>query len=132
MSDVVEPRAVSLRRSSPVRRVGCAFLLILWFALLLVPCGLFIMATQGQLTIAQGDLPGQEIRLWLIMEADQRGFGLSSTSATRSGNAACLQTDTRFLLWAGREDPLSYCECYEKADTESVWTPTSTESGVCD
>ena len=118
-------------RRSPLRRIGCTIALILWFALLLLPCFLIVLATQGEIAIAQGELPGQQLRVWLIMEADQRGLGMSSATAYREDDAACVQTDTRFWLWQGAAEPVSYCECYERAATDSVWSPTVTESGLC-
>lgn len=126
------PTPPEIKRRSPLRRIGCTIALVLWFTLLLVPCFLIVMAVQGEIVITQGDLPGQQLRVWLIMEADQRGFGVSSATVYRDGdNNACVQTDTRFWLWEGEADPVSYCECYARADTESVWSPTGTESGVC-
>jgi len=120
-------------RRSPLRRLGCIIALIFWFALLLVPCLLLVMATQGQIAVSQGSLPGQQIRVWLIMEADERGFGVSSTSAQQTDpNTACLQTNTRFLLWVGDADSLSYCDCYARDETASTWQTTSTELGVCE
>lgn len=119
-------------RGSPLRRLGCGIALVLWFALLLVPCLLIVMATQGEITISQGSLPGQQIRVWLIMEATERGFGISSTSTQQTDpNIACVQTNTRFVLWAGQADPLSYCDCYARADAESPWSSVSTTQGVC-
>lgn len=134
MTDVNEipmPPPVTPRRS-PLRRIGCTIALVLWFALLLLPCFLIVMATQGEITIAQGELPGQQLRVWLIMEAEQRGLGVSSATVYRDGdNGVCVQTDTRFWLWQGAAEPVSYCECYERATAESVWSPTVTESGLC-
>jgi hypothetical protein len=132
MTDSELTQVPAAPRRSPLRRIGCTVALIVWFALLLVPYLLIIMATQGEITIAQGSLPGQQIRVWLIMEANERGLGVSSTSARQTDpNAACVQTDTRFLLWSGSAEPLSYCECYARADADSLWTSVSTEAGVC-
>jgi hypothetical protein len=126
------PEAPARQRRSPLRRLGCGIALVLWFLLLLLPCALFTMATQGQVTISQGGLPGQEIRLWLIMEIEQRGFGVSSTSVHGDdANALCLQTNVSYLLWAGREDPNTYCDCYARADADSAWELVSTQPDAC-
>lgn len=125
--------AIPPRRRSPIRRVGCTILLILWFALLLLPCALIVIASQGEVSISQGGLPGQAIRLWLINEIDERGFGFASTSITQPAdpNTICLQTDTRFLLWAGRAEPVSYCECFARADSDAEWGFSTSHEGVC-
>ncbi|MBE2270327.1 MAG: hypothetical protein IAE80_18980 [Anaerolinea sp.] len=123
---------VTPARRSPIRRIGCTVLLIFWFTLLLLPCALFVLATQGEISISQGGLPGQHIRLWLINEMDERGLGVSSTSVTQTDpNAACIQTNASFLLWAGQAEPLSYCDCYVRADADSAWQSASTAAGEC-
>ena len=65
---------------SPLRRLGCGCALLFWFLLLLSPCVFIVLATQGQITFSQGDLPGQELRIWLIQEAKEQGLGISTTS----------------------------------------------------
>ena len=130
MTDSLNPPTV--RRRSPVRRLGCTIALIIWFTLLLAPCFLIVMATQGELTISQGNLPGQQIRLWLIMEADERGLGVSSTSTQQLDlNTIGLQTNINFLLWSGQADALIYCETFTRASASDPWTPTTTETAAC-
>ncbi len=124
--------APTARRRSPLRRVGCTIALIIWFTLLLAPCFLIVMATQGELTISQGSLPGQQIRVWLIMEADERGLGVSSTSTqSLDANTIGLQTNINFLLWSGQADPLVYCETFTRVSESDPWTPTTTETAAC-
>jgi hypothetical protein len=121
-------------RRSLIRRVGCGIALVLWFTLLLAPCGLIVMATQGEIAIPQGSLPGQTIRVWLINEADERGLGTASTSIYQPDNlnTICLQTDSRFLLWYGRPEPsVSYCECFTRATSSAEWGFLSVSEGVC-
>jgi hypothetical protein len=126
------PPAPVRRRRSPLRRLGCGIALVFWFLVLLLPCALFTMATQGQITISQGGLPGQEIRVWLIMEIEQRGLGVSSTSVHGSDpNALCLQTNVSYLLWAGRADPTTYCDCYARPDAQNAWELVSTQMDAC-
>ncbi len=119
-------------RRSPLRRVGCIIGLVIWFAILLLPCFLLILATQGEITISTGSARGQQTRLWLISEADERGLALSTTSTRQDGeNALCVQTDVRFLLWTGSSDPLSYCECYDRGNAEDSWSFIESINGVC-
>jgi hypothetical protein len=132
MTEPIETLPAPVRRRSPLRRLGCGIALVLWFLILLLPCALFTLATQGQITISQGGLPGQEIRVWLIMEVEQRGLGISSTSTHGSDpNALCLQTNVSYLLWSGRENPNTYCDCYTRADAESAWELSSTQMNTC-
>jgi hypothetical protein len=114
-----------------LRRFGCLILLVIWFAFVLSPCVLITLAQQGEITISQGELPNQYIRVWLIMEIDQRGVGISTTSQQEINGAQCLQTDVNFALWEGEEAPLSYCDCYARDDTASIWSLTSSQQGVC-
>lgn len=114
-----------------MRRVGCTILVVIWFAFVLSPCALLTLARDGQLSITTGELPGQEMRIWLVMEIDQRGVGISTTSQREVDGAQCLQTDVRFVFWQGEDEPLSYCECYTRTDTESMWTPVSNQQGMC-
>jgi hypothetical protein len=119
-------------RRRPIRRIGCTIALVIWFTILLLPCFLIVFAVQQQIVISQGGAPGQELRIWLISEAEQRGFGVSSTSVRQTNaNALCVQTDVRFLLWAGSADPVNYCDCYERTNAESEWSLTNTSTGVC-
>jgi hypothetical protein len=118
--------------TSPLRRLGCGLLLVLWFVLLLTPCGLFLIAMTGELTVPTGGLPEQELRIWLVMEADQRGLGISTGAPQDvTETAFCIQTDTRFALWAGRGQPASYCDCYTRADAASAWSLASVAQGAC-
>lgn len=120
------------RRRSPLRRLGCGLMLVIWFAILLLPCALVVIAVRQEIVISQGDAPGQQTRFWLISEADQRGFGLSTASVMQiSENALCVQTNVHFYLWTGSADPLTYCECYERVNADAPWSLTSTSDGVC-
>ncbi|NDJ60979.1 MAG: hypothetical protein GYB67_07630 [Chloroflexi bacterium] len=114
------------------RRFGCGLGLVLWIVLLFVPCALFTLAIQQEIVISQGSAPDQQIRIWLIMDADQRGLGVSSTSVQQSAeHALCVQTDTRFLLWQGQEDPLTYCQCYARETGEAAWAYQGTHADAC-
>jgi hypothetical protein len=108
------------------------FALVIWFMLLLLPCVLFTLAINQEIVIPTGDLPGQQFRVWLVMEPTQRGLGYSFASvAQRSENSACLTTNNGFLLWQGRGEPASYCECYERASAAEPWALASMEMAAC-
>jgi ABC-type Fe3+ transport system permease subunit len=116
------------RRSRPLRRVGCAMLLVIWLLALLLPCFLIVLATQQEIIIAQGELPGQEFRVRLIMDIDQRGIGLWTTR-TVDGAAGdiCLITTVGYILWEGEGEPAEYCVCYTRTVSESAWQPSGRE-----
>ena len=119
-------------RGSPIRRIGCGVLLVIWFLVLLLPCALIVLAVQQQIVISTGSAPGQETRIWLISEPTERGFGISTASAiSTDDHTLCVQTDVRFLLWAGQADPLSYCECYARDNAGDAWSLTGSSEGSC-
>lgn len=120
------------RRAHPLRRLGCGVLLVLWFIVLLAPCGLLMMAVNGEIALSQGELPGQQFRMWLIMEADERGVGISSTSTQVTDEThICVQTDGRFVLWQGSADPIHYCECFTRSTAQDEWSFSQMNEGAC-
>lgn len=116
---------------SPARRIGCACGLLLWAVIMITPCLLFLLATQGQLSITLGGAPNQQARIWLVNEARVRGLALSwpTVHNIEGDTALCVQTETRFILWAGSGDPATFCECYTRA-SES-WSAAESYSGSC-
>ncbi len=135
--DSVEPSPEALppepKKRSPIQRAGCIIALVIWFAILLIPCFLITLAVQGEIVITTGSAPGQQDRLWLISEATQRGLGLSSASVIpRSDpNQLCVETAVHFLLWVGKSDPILYCDCYQRSSANAEWSQASTISGAC-
>lgn len=122
---------------SLLRRIGCGVLVVLWFAVLLLPIVMFFLAVQGDITIPRfDDVPDPQehplLQVRLVMEADYRGFGVTSTSVTESDNELCVQTNVRFLLWQGEGDPASFCDCYVRESDENEWVFASTAQGACD
>lgn len=127
------PEPQPARRRSPLRRLGCGILLVLWFLVLLTPCALFMLASRGEMTLDLGSAPGQTARVWLVMEEDERGLGLSlpSVHTDDDPNALCVQTDVRYFLWQGEAEPVSYCDCYQRTSAESAWSYVETLQGAC-
>ncbi len=120
-------------RWSPFKRMGCVIGLVLWAIVIISPCFLLTLATQGQITIALGSAPDQQARIWLLNEARVRGIGISWPTARYSpdGKTVCVQTDTQFVLWAGSGQPATYCECYTRANTGTAWTATAPSNKSC-
>ncbi len=117
------------RRRSPLRRIGCAIGVVLWLLVLLTPCIFITLAVRYEITLDTGSAPEQRLRLWLIMEADQRGIGFSNASVRESEGQTCVQTDVQFYMWQGQAEPVSFCNCYERGAED--WVSTSTQPGTC-
>ncbi len=120
------------RRPGLIRRTGCFILLVFWFALVMLPCGLFTLATQGQIVVRTGELAEQEVRVWLIMEARTRGLGVSNGVVTsQTDTRLCIETTANYLLWAGREQANVYCNCYSRASADRPWSSESATMEAC-
>ena len=119
-------------RGSRLRRVGCIIAVIVWFAILLLPCLCLGLASQGEFSVRLGDIPEQSLRIWLLSESRQRGIGLSRPSVVASSVAGqvCLQTDVSYLLWQGTEDATTYCDCFAQS-ANTTWEPVSHNQGAC-
>ncbi len=123
---------------SRISRIGCWFLIAIWFLILLTPCALFALATQGEIRISHGDIPDRvahpRLLIDLISEPDFRGLRLvNSTISNASDRSICIQTNVRYLLWHGDatgQDAV-FCDCYAREQTESTWALTETSIGEC-
>ena len=119
-------------RRSRLGRWGCRLAVVVWFLILLTPCFCLAFASQGELSVRLGDIPGQSLRVWLLSESRQRGFGISRPSVVASSvvGQVCLQTDVSFILWTGSEDATTYCECFAQS-ANSTWDVVSNNQGSC-
>lgn len=129
--ELVTPIPTTAKPRSLLRRIGCSFGLIFWILLLLTPCFCLVLASQGEISIRLGDVPGQSFRIWLVNEARERGIAVAWPtlhSISQEGNL-CLQIDVKFVLWMGQGNETSYCDCYAQLDNQ--WSLTSTLSGIC-
>lgn len=120
-------------RRKPLRRVGCAIGLLLWAVIMISPCFLITLATQGQIIVTLGNAPDQQARIWLLSEARERGIGISWPSAryAQDQKTVCVQTNTQFILWAGSGQPATYCACYIRDNDREAWTPLATTNESC-
>ena len=119
-------------RQTRIGRWGCRFAVVLWFMILLTPCFCLALASQGEISVRLGDIPGQSFRIWLLNESRQRGIGSSRPSIVANSEAGqvCLQTDVSFVLWAGSEDATTYCECFAQS-SNAAWEMVNTAQGSC-
>ena len=127
----VEQTPVPIKPRSRLRRLGCWLGLAIWLVLLLLPCFMIALIAQGEIAIQLGDLPGQSFRVWLIQDATERGLGIARPSVHSNGDNSniCLQTDINFLMWMGKGDSTSVCECYTR-DGDN-WKSVSSAQGSC-
>jgi hypothetical protein len=123
--------ASSPKRRSLLQQVGCSIGILFWIILLLTPCLCLTLASQGEIAIRLGDIPGQSLRVWLVNESRERGISIAwpVLHSRENSDNVCLQTDVRFVLWMGQGNATSYCDCYTRSDDQ--WTLISTNSGVC-
>lgn len=124
---------IPLKPRSLLRRLGCGFILVIWFTLILSPCLCIVLATQGEITLQLSDVPGNSIRVWLVNEAHERGLGISRPTIRSSGddNSVCVQTEVSFIFWEGTGEPTQFCDCYARPQGGGDWTLTGTPSDTC-
>ena len=114
--------------TSPIGKAIFALLLVLWFALLMLPCGMLWLAVGNTITISRNNIPEPELHprleIQLIMDTDNRGLKFSSTGVNQADDLTlCVQNNISYFLWENDEsaEPASYCQCYQREDTESEW-----------
>lgn len=114
------------------RRGGCAVLIVIWLGLMSLPCAFITLMTQKEIVFSRGELPEQEWRLFLIEEPDERGLGFSAGSIESGGadeGQFCIKTTTRYFLWEGSAETVSYCNCYEQQGER--WSLTLVGDAEC-
>ena len=136
MSENEQPLPNTAQAAAPIkprrrlRRLGCWIGLVIWIILLLLPCLAIALISQGEIAVQLGNVPGQTLRVWLIQDATERGIGVARpTVRTNENSNVCLQTDTSFLLWMGKGEATSYCECY--TNDGDNWKSVSSTQGSC-
>jgi len=114
------------------RRLPLIAGLILFVSCGLCSCLMITLASQGEIVIPMGSAPDQVARVWLVMDARQRGIGVSSARVTSSSeNALCVQTNVSYVLWQGSGDAVVYCECYTRLDDSPPWEWVEAITGEC-
>jgi hypothetical protein len=123
----------------PIGRLGCAVALLIWFALLLLPCGMIYLAMGNTIAIPNDSIPEPEqhplYEVQLIMEVENRGLKLSSSSiASEAETRLCIETTANYLLWQSDETATNsqFCQCYQRRDTASSWRYIEQYAGHCE
>jgi hypothetical protein len=121
-----------------IRRLGCGLMIALWFAILLLPGGMFWLATGGEIRIPHINIPEPDyhpfFQINLIMNAQNRGLQMTRTSpVTLDEEHVCVQGNVSYLLWESDDTAVSatYCQCYERADSEADWAFTTQATEAC-
>lgn len=116
-----------------------ALALVAWFAILLLPCAFFALATFGEITLSHGAIPESASHPWLkvrlIMDADNRGLQFTRSAILPDGEEeVCVETHVSYLMWQTRqigELGVIYCDCYARTSSEMPWQLETTVTGQC-
>lgn len=112
------------------RRVGCGALLALWFVILLLPCFMIVLATQGEIVLMHSSVPEDDFRVRLIQTTSERGLAVSNSHRVDTSDGdACTIIDVRFLLWQGQANPAHYCSCYTGSGNN--WSSIAEGTDAC-
>lgn len=129
---------VKTKKRTPLQRVGCAVLIIIWFVIMLIPMALIILAIEGNITVHHGrSVPDRHehprLQIRLITELDYRGFQITNSTLDQDSEAnLCIQTNVRYILWQGDGEDAQFCDCYSRENPDRDWQFTGTTSGRCE
>src|SRR5258707_12355931 len=101
-----------------LRRSGCGVLLVLWFALLTVPCFAIALVFQKEIVLTHSDIPNDEFRIWLIQDIHNRGVAVTNSRAVDAPNGVVgTVINGGFFMWHGAtaHSP-PYCSCFSPQD----------------
>ena len=138
LKELTSKNGGSVLRRSPLRRLGCLVLLLVWAVVMLIPFAFLIVAIRGEITILYGvNIPDRyehpRIQIRLINEVDYRGFNVTNATLHYGrDNDLCIQTNVRFLLWQGEADAVEFCDCYTRNSDDDVWMLMNTSPGGCE
>ena len=125
------------RKRPLIQRLGCGIALVIWFAFLLLPLLLFVLAIQGDITILHGDdIPDRQthprFQIYVQMEPEVQGFQFTTSSIKEiDSQNTCIEVNVRYFLWEGQGDPATYCDCYSRETTEDDWSYEETVLNAC-
>ena len=122
-----------------IRRIGCVLLLAVWFVIMLMPCGLFYLAANGEIRLEHHSIPQPHahprLLISLISEKEDRGVRIESSSPSRilDDTSLCVETAVAFILWefSGGNQDVRFCDCYTRHNADAAWTLQSSHSESC-
>lgn len=134
--ELPEPEQPRLYTRGEVRRKRIWFWLGIagWVLVLLIPFVFVLLAIRGEVTITlPGDVPDNQLRVWMVMEPRERGVAYSLPSvAARESLEMQIETNVRYLLWEGENENLNFCTVYTRADENTDWAYTESAEGECE
>jgi len=122
----------ALRQLAATARVG--IYVFIWVILMSLPVFFVVMAIVGEFRFVAIGIPTNEmVRVWLVREPRERGFGFSIPHVTtQTDDELYIQTDVTYLLWEGVGESISYCVGHKRDSEQDAWLPFSTNEGACD
>jgi len=89
--------------------LGRFLFILLWLFLICLPMFAFILATRQEIKIGNDQ---NNLRIFLIQEADLEGIGLESSRLSPS-RPSCTQTNVKYLMWVGEPENVTFCLCVD-------------------
>ncbi len=122
--------------SARLKRLGMYAAVAGWVLVLMIPLFFVVLAIFGEFRFSKpGDVPDHHLRLWMVMEIDERGIGMSNTSVKdREDDALQVQTRVRYFLWEGEgaDEGTTYCTDYIRESADAPWQTAGVVEGACD
>lgn len=126
--------------NSRLGKLGCWALIVAWFMILMLPCGMFYLATGNAFTLQHASVPEPQehplLRVQLIMEIDNRGLQIARSSIQQSSATnLCVSSQVNYLLWAsdGEDLDVAFCQCYDRETADDNWQFVGTQTaGRCE
>ncbi len=95
-----------MRRWLP--RLVLILFVIIWLLVMAFPFVAFRLTTRDEISI--GSSEGSHLRLFMVREDEQKGFGLEWSKSLDS--TECFATEVRYFLWEGSEPGQNTDFCY--------------------
>lgn len=124
---------------SPIGRFFFGVALVIWFAILLLPCAMFSLATTGTIRIPHINAPQPETQPFfeinLLMSVEQRGLQfVRSVIVAGSDEQQCVETHVSYLMWFtdGTNENAIFCDCFAREQREGRWTLVDSSLDRCE
>ena len=127
-------RPLITQPKTPLGRIGCGAMLVVWFVLLSLPFGMLWLATGHDITINRGGTTPHAsqypfAQVHLIMDKDFRGLQFSTSRVvTNEETRFCYSQNINYLLWENRSGEnvnTAPCTCFARDTIEGDWQALS-------
>ncbi len=98
-----------------------------------LPVFFVVMAMVGEFRFTALGVPTQDVvRIWLVKEPNERGFGFSVPRVvSKTEHELYVQTNVSYLLWEGVGESISYCVGHARDHVNDDWVQFKMSEGVC-